>query len=134
MTETTERELSKDHVAELFSQLRRYLTEHKVPKDRLAELVSHMRQYLTDRELRKDRLLELFEQLRRYHPIGVRCENCDSELWIAEHSFHDELVSIRCQCRMQFVRRTALPRSQHEWQRFWNCHWWSNDSQKAGKD
>jgi hypothetical protein len=67
----------------------------------------------------KDHLAELFGQLRRYHPIGIWCERCGSEIWIADHTFHKDLVSVRCRCRLQFILQTELPKSYQGWTEFW---------------
>lgn len=68
----------------------------------------------------KDRLAEEFGQLRRYHPLGFWCHRCGSEIWIANHTFHKDLVSVRCQCRLQFILQIELPKSYQEWQKFWS--------------
>ncbi len=73
---------------------------------------------IKEREM-KDRLAELFGQLRRYRAIGFWCGTCGSEIWIADHTFHQCLVSVRCQCRMQFIERHQLPQTQREWVEFW---------------
>jgi hypothetical protein len=67
----------------------------------------------------KDRLAEQFGQLRRYQPIGFWCDRCGSEIWIANHTFHEDLVSVRCQCRLQFILRIEFPKSSQEWREFW---------------
>ena len=72
------------------------------------------------KEKLRDRLAEEFGQLRRYHPIGFWCDRCGSEIRIAHHTFHRDVVSVRCQCRLQFILRNELPVTYQEWRDFWS--------------